>query len=82
MQEHLPRHSGEKEPESHVMRKYPAWFGKRVTEKGHEFLLWYLAGTRLHLDGGHSESTIRRWQLAGCLPYQKNGALVRGYGRL
>ena len=48
MQEHLPRHFGEKEPESHVMRKYPAWFGKRVTEKGHEFLLWYLAGTLLH----------------------------------
>jgi hypothetical protein len=52
MQEHLPRHFGEKEPESHVMRKYPAWFGKRVTEKGHEFLLWYLAGTLLHLGGG------------------------------
>ena len=36
MQEDRPRHFGEKEPESLVMRKYPAGFGKGVTEKARE----------------------------------------------
>jgi hypothetical protein len=37
------------------------------------------------VEGGIRKRTIRRWQLAGCLPYQKNGAIVRqvvGYDRL
>src|SRR6266699_2049733 len=34
-----------------VMRKYPAWFGKRITKKGHEFSSWYLVGTLLHSEG-------------------------------
>jgi hypothetical protein len=39
----------------------------------------------LRLEGGIRKSTILKWQLAGCLPYQKNGAIVRqavGYDRL
>jgi hypothetical protein len=38
----------------------------------------------LRLEGGIRRSTIFQWQLAGCLPYQKNGAIVRqvvGYDR-
>src|SRR5260221_11973326 len=38
----------------------------------------------LRLEGGIRKSTILKWQLAGCLPYQKNGAIVRqvvGYDR-
>jgi hypothetical protein len=38
----------------------------------------------LRLEGGIRRSTIFQWQLAGCLPYQKNGAVVRqvvGYDR-
>jgi hypothetical protein len=53
IQENPPRHFGEKELESHVMRKYPAWFGKRVTKKDHELLLWYLVGTLLHSERGY-----------------------------
>ncbi|MGZ3610295.1 MAG: hypothetical protein ACXVBU_09545, partial [Ktedonobacteraceae bacterium] len=37
------------------------------------------------MEGGIRKSTIHGWQLAGCLPYQKNGAIVRqvvGYDRL
>src|SRR2546421_463444 len=48
MLEDHPYHFGEKELESRVMRKYPAWFGKRVTKKDHEFFFWYLVGTLLH----------------------------------
>ena len=51
------------------MRKYPAWFGKRVTEKGHEEFLWYLAGTPLHSVGGTRKPTVATLQGGGCLPY-------------
>jgi myo-inositol catabolism protein IolC len=39
----------------------------------------------LRLEGGIRKSTIFGWQLAGCLPYQKNGVVMRqvvGHGRL
>ncbi len=39
----------------------------------------------LRLEGGIRKSTIFGWQLAGCLPYQKDGVVVRqvvGHGRL
>jgi hypothetical protein len=38
----------------------------------------------LRLEGGIQKSTIFRWQLAGCLPYEKNRTIVRqvvGYDR-
>ena len=41
------------------MRKYPAWFGKRVTEKGHEISSWYLVGTPLHLEGANRKRNCK-----------------------
>ena len=39
------------------MRKYPAWFGKGVTKKGHEFSFWDLVGILLHSKGEKTPET-------------------------
>src|SRR6266700_6734864 len=62
MREHPLRLFGEKGPESLVMRKYPARFGKGVTKKGHETIMvprWYPTS----FGGGHTEkgSNAPRW---------------------
>ena len=65
MREHPLRLFGEKGPESLVMRKYPARFGKGVTKKDHETIMvprWYPTSFRV-LPPCHDPEGGRVWNM-------------------